>query len=192
VTLRELIQDIDVEKLLARCIQRTKFERESLQDALYGVIAKLLSQGSKYDNSFPNAMALEGYIQTAAIRNVIRLSKKKQQHYETNHEGEPKDPGANPEEQVVRHLELQSMRELVQRVMEQHQAPRGIHKEIRQLLELLLSSDEFFQVRQTGQSKGIVVFDIGKLSKKLRWSRYQVSHRLQHLQKAFLKENKKQ
>lgn len=189
MSIRLWAEQIDVESLVSLCARRTGLSDDSFRDAFYEVLLKMLAKEAQFEGQFENQLAFEGYLRTAMVRRVIRQAKQQVQR-EQRELSEPQVPIETPEEQMLSELEQRSMSELLEKVLARYNAPRGVAKDMRDLIQMLLSSDQFVSVRQTGQSKGSFVFNIEALSKALGWTRYQVKERLKHLQRAFVRESK--
>ncbi|TNE50120.1 MAG: hypothetical protein EP343_09320 [Deltaproteobacteria bacterium] len=189
MSIRLWAEQIDVESLVGQCARRTGLSDDAFQDAFYEVLLKMLAKESQFYGQFENRHAFEGYLRLSITRRVIRLHQQKTQR-ERRELTEPQTVVETPEELMLLELEKHSMAELVDNVMSQYAAPRGVAKDIRTLVKLLLSSDQFVSVRQTGKDKGKFVFQVEALSQALGWTRYQVRERLKLLQQAFVRESK--
>jgi len=187
VTLRECIGQLDMDAFIGDCVSRSRLDAELLKESAFSILIELLAKEPQEE--FANIKAFWVYLRTATLRSAFRKVRKEQLH---SPEGlEELVELDNPEETLLSALERSSLSELLSEVLKKHQAPRGKSKEIRELLEVLLGSEDYIQLRRSGEHKGGWVFDISGLARTLGWKRQRVYKRLELLQKAILKEAKK-
>lgn len=191
--LRTFIKQLSLAHFVQECHKRTGINSDILQDATLEVITAMLAQESRFESSFVNQYAFQGYVRTAAIRRALQAHRNTQQTEEIIDSHLTSEEAQTAEEHIIAALELQEYTDLVTHVLQKAKADKGLLQDGHQLIELVLSDpDRFLQRRKSGKNKGKWVFHYVELIAELGWNKQRVYERLERIRKLLLQARNQQ
>jgi len=187
--LRTLLEELQIDLLVASCLKEISFPREQIREAIFSVLAKMLVEEEQYNHRFESLQGLIGYVRLSAIRKLYKEAKKHQGQVSIQDIEPLLSPGKTPEEKIIVALELQRFSELLHTILQEERRNR---QDFLLLIEVLTASPErFVHQRSSGKKKGTFVFRYLELAKELSWDKSRVCRRLEELRQLLLKEMKK-
>lgn len=183
LTFQEVLESLDLERLIRVCAARTGFAEEHLREQLFEVIGTMIAKQELFAQAFANEAALWTYLSKATVRMCTKQQQKNKQM--TKLEAEHiQDKAPSPEQLVMEQLDTTHLVEWVEQKFIASRTPKRIQKECKQLLKIVLTQPErYIHKRESGEKAGRLVFQHSAIASKLGWPRRQVYERL-----AFLRE----
>jgi len=181
----ELLQNIDVDRLLYDCQRKSALDREKLHDQLFEVLTKMLEKEDTFRHAFPDERSLYRYLSKATIQNTIKLHQRQNRRKElakTNVASFTE----SPEEQWQASLDSQDLQAIAQRHFRESNEREKVVDECMHLLKTILEDPESYILKRAkGQKAGSLVFQYSHLAEALGWNRPKLYNRLERIRSIF-------